>query len=176
MCMNLSHEHGAQLIGISADKTRIRLQDARGKSQDYTLTQIPTDWPGVAFCFVKPAGERYDCFVAAQSEDRLCDCIGFMQHGHCKHVAYLAYAWGAGLLPLPGVLCDVSPDSEILRLDACEYCGKPMGLECGTVHDACLDGRIAETQQRQREWAIERRKRMAEIEAEVAAINADVPF
>jgi hypothetical protein len=70
----------------------------------YTVCEFPTDWRGRAFMLAKldegsdPTEEKYACFVAANGQDRRCECRGFAYTGACKRLAALQTLIEAGQL------------------------------------------------------------------------------
>jgi hypothetical protein len=66
---------------LAADAVRITCGRV---TRDYPLREFPAD-EGRGF----QVGE-YNVFLHANGQDRLCDCLGFLQHGHCKHADGLA--------------------------------------------------------------------------------------
>jgi len=64
------------------------------EGSDYRVSPLSID-PSVgvkAFRFAKQTGDRatYDVRFTAHSGE--CECLGFLRHGHCKHVATLRAA------------------------------------------------------------------------------------
>jgi hypothetical protein len=57
----------------------------------YRVVEFPTSIPGRAFRLVKVAGgsdreaDHYDVLIDPHGHD-ICECRGFLRHGHCKHV------------------------------------------------------------------------------------------
>lgn len=67
---------------------------------DYSVSEFPTRWDGRAFRLAK--GETvYNVFLARNSQDNLCDCIGFESRGCCKHVDSLRHLLLQGLVDDP---------------------------------------------------------------------------
>jgi hypothetical protein len=64
---------------------------------DYNLAPIHADY-GRAFRLVKLLGphDRYD--VLLNGEHSTCECLGFLHHGHCKHVGGLYALCEKGVL------------------------------------------------------------------------------
>ena len=87
------------ISAISNSGGVVQLKDLRGKSQTYIIEIFPTAWEGVAARMKKPNGDTYEVFVAMNGQDHLCDCLGYLRHGKCKHVSYIAYAWAMECLP-----------------------------------------------------------------------------
>jgi hypothetical protein len=69
----------------------------------YHLERIPSDW-GTAFeltKFLAAGGEAYHVNLDPLAEGGLrtsCDCLGHLQHGHCKHAEGLLALCRAGRL------------------------------------------------------------------------------
>lgn len=58
-----------------------------GIPKQYLLSTFPTDWGRGFRLETFPSGEVYN--VNILGEDSSCECLGFTQYGHCKHVLVL---------------------------------------------------------------------------------------
>jgi hypothetical protein len=92
--------------------------------EDYSVSEFPTGWDGRAFRLAKDENETaYNVFLARNSQDNLCDCIGFESRGCCKHVDSLRHLLHQGLLddPREGFPSEPHPSPEQLAAEAgCE--------------------------------------------------------
>jgi len=63
----------------------------------YTFVEFPAGLEGRAFRLVKDRTvEEYNVFVGRNGQDHICDCIGQLQHGRCKHVDAMKHLIGEG--------------------------------------------------------------------------------
>lgn len=72
----------------------VRIRTPRAVST-YTLTAVPSDY-GRGFCFEKETGEAYHVHV--EEDGATCECLGFLRHGHCKHLDGLLALRNRGLI------------------------------------------------------------------------------
>jgi hypothetical protein len=69
-----------------------------GKKTDlYSVRPIPSDW-GKAYAMAKLPEEQDPYHVCLAGADSVCDCKGFLRHGHCRHVEGLTALTNAGRL------------------------------------------------------------------------------
>jgi len=70
----------------------------RTKTTYYTIREIRCDIGGRGFAVHRLGlGELYHVRVGA-AEDCSCECLGFLRHGHCRHVLGLLALVRRGLL------------------------------------------------------------------------------
>jgi hypothetical protein len=79
-----------------------QLQITMGRKVDhYEVACIPSDW-GLAYAVSRltPGGPTvtYHCCVSPEDWNNVCDCKGFLAHGHCKHLTCLVSLMEQGLL------------------------------------------------------------------------------
>lgn len=83
----------------------VRIDDGRGRLNDYTLVPLETD-PDVAAAawrFVKrgmvDGREVLDTYdVKLDQYGISCECLGWLRHGRCKHAAAVAKLLGRNIL------------------------------------------------------------------------------
>jgi hypothetical protein len=70
----------------------------RKDTQFYVFKEIPCDIGGRGFALHRLGlGDLYHVRVGAASESS-CECLGFLRHGHCKHIQGLAALIGHNAL------------------------------------------------------------------------------
>ncbi len=70
------------------------------QADDYLIRRLPSDF-GTAFAVEKvadPDGHSYAVCLNGNGTGT-CECLGYLRHGHCKHVEGLAALVRAGKLP-----------------------------------------------------------------------------
>lgn len=77
-----------------------------GESSSYYVNEIPVGngFDGRAFRLAKQesdAGDTYDCFVARNGQDNICDCPAHSYKGYCKHISALQHLIAKGVLVHP---------------------------------------------------------------------------
>ena len=84
----------------------------------YTLCEIPCEIGGRGFALHRTGlGTLYHVRIGTPEECD-CDCMGFLRHGHCKHVLGLLALLHAGRLALPEAKSEAEPTEEALPLQA----------------------------------------------------------
>jgi len=74
----------------------------------YTLCEIPCEIGGRGFALHRTGlGTLYHVRIGT-AEQCDCDCLGFLQHGHCKHVLGLLALLNAGRLTSPASRAEAS--------------------------------------------------------------------
>jgi hypothetical protein len=70
----------------SVDGTGVFCITEKGKSTLYTFREIPCDIGGRGFAVHRLGiGDLYHVRVG-EPEDCSCECLGFLRHGHCRHI------------------------------------------------------------------------------------------
>jgi hypothetical protein len=86
-------ERPATLDGVGVFSVR-----AGGKTTYYAVHEIRCDIGGRGFAVHRLGlGELYHVRVGAP-EECSCECLGFLRHGHCRHVLGLLALVGRGLV------------------------------------------------------------------------------
>jgi len=72
---------------------------AKGKTSHYTFREIPCEIGGRGFAVHRTGvGTRYDVRIG-EPADTSCECMGYLAHGHCKHIEGLKALIRQGLIP-----------------------------------------------------------------------------
>lgn len=69
---------------------RVITLQSKGKNQEYSIDEFPTDWDGRAFKFQKlGSNDHYEVFICNQGHDQdECDCAdATFRERRCKHMA-----------------------------------------------------------------------------------------
>jgi len=67
----------------------------------YLFREITCDIGGRAFEVVKVGTDETTYHVRLDGQQSTCECLGFLKHSHCKHLAAIAKLLDLGKLPGP---------------------------------------------------------------------------
>ena len=125
-------KHGKAVTEIFAAFTRadpgmpviVSLRDSkRGPTTDYWVEHLPSDF-GRAMRFRKfNSDENYD--VLLDGGNYSCECMGFLHHGHCKHVETARLMIVAGAEPRSALRPELTLELPARKVNPnCCICGE----------------------------------------------------
>jgi len=63
----------------------LRIKNTDYEVKEYSGVQIPGS-RGFSFAKLAPDMITYDVLIGMNPQDHSCECLGFLRHGHCKHI------------------------------------------------------------------------------------------